>query len=162
MAFLHDASFRLPDEIARTQPFYVQDMEYLHKTLIRVLTRMSGPPVITSEGRLFMKPVKGLNARRDGLKPNFQKIWDDTIIYFDSKSYGASANIRDYYIWFGEFFTKPQPEDVLAKVVWHEFLHIVIDLPKPMHHGPINEIIKEGLKLKGSPNPLGTVGWDCY
>lgn len=161
MAFLHDASFLPSDDVSRNQPYLAEDMLYLHKTLVRILTRISGPPVITSEGRLFMKPVKGLNARRDGLKAKYQKIWDDTIIYYDASSYGASANIKDYYIWFGEFFTKPQPELVLEKVLWHEFLHIVLDLPKSMHHGHINRIIKQGLKLNGDPNPLGTVGLEC-
>lgn len=161
MAFLHDASFLPSAEISKNQPYLATDMIDLHKMVVRILTKISGPPVITSEGRLFINAVKGLNASRDGLKSNYQKIWADTIIYYDAESYGASANIRDYYIWFGYFFTKPQPEDVLEKVIWHEFLHMVIDLPKPMHHGPINHIIKKGLRLKGHPNPLGTVGLEC-
>ena len=161
MAFVYEVSFRPSDEITNNQPFLAADMNDLLKSLNTILTKISGPPVITSEGRLYMKKPKGLNASRDGLKSNFVKIWDDTIIFYDPAAYGASANLKDYFISFGEFFTKPQPQLVLEKVFWHEFLHLIVKLPKPMHHGRINRIIKHGLDLPGDPNPLGTVGLEC-
>jgi hypothetical protein len=103
---------------------------------------------------------KGLKTSL-GLKSNFAKIWGDTIISYDAEAYGASADLKEFEITFGYFFTKPQPRLTLEKVLMHEFLHLVVDLPKPMHHGKINSIIKHGLKLPGDPNPLGTVGLEC-
>lgn len=161
MAFVYDVSFRPSNEISSNQPYLADDMNNLHKSILAIMEKISCPPVITSEGRLYTKLPKSLSRRRDGLKSNYARIWDDTIIYYDPEAYGASAHLKDYYIIFGEFFTKPQPRLILEKVFWHEFLHLVIDLPKHMHHGRINDIIKNGLKLPGDPNPLGTVGLEC-
>ena len=161
MAFLYDVSFRPSADIVNNKPFLADDMNYLHKTLQTILQRISGAPVVTSEGRLYTKVPAKLSGSRDGLKPRWKNIWEDTIIYYNPDAYGASAHLKDYIVTFGEFFTKPQPEQVLEKVLWHELLHIFVDLPKPMHHGRINRIIRQGLKLPGDPNPLGTVGLEC-
>jgi len=161
MAFVYDVSFRPSSEITANQPYLADDMNHLHKNIHRIMHKISGAPVVTSEGSLYLKLPTGIKRKRDGLKRNYDKIWDETIIYFDPAAYGASAHLKDLYITFGEFFTKPQQPLILEKVLWHEFLHLVIDLPKHMHHGQINHIIKHGLKLPGDPNPLGTVGLEC-
>ena len=116
---------------------------------------------MTSDGSLFSKVPPALVKCHSGLKSNYKKIWDDTVIYYEPEAYGASSNRKDLFVFFGEFFLKPQPRLVLEKVLWHEFLHLVVDLPKEMHHGKINDIIKHCLKLPGDPNPLGTVGLEC-
>lgn len=160
MAFVYDVSFRPSDQISTNQPYLAADMNELHTGINAVLKKVSGPPVVTSEGSLYTKVPKVLKTSL-GIRSNFAKIWDDTIVYYDPEAYGASAQLKDLYIVFGSFFTKPQPQLILEKVFWHEFLHLVVDLPKPMHHGKINSIIKHGLKLPGDPNPLGTVGLEC-
>jgi hypothetical protein len=48
---------------------------------------------------------------------------------------------------------------IIEKVLLHEFLHLVVDAPRVLHHGKIDSIIKR--KLPGDPNPLGTVGYEC-
>lgn len=164
MAFVYEVSFRPSDQITNNQPFLAEDMNDLTSHVKGVLLKISGPPLTTEEGSLYMKLPKGmrsLNARDWGLKSNFAKIWDDTIISYDPDAYGASANLKELEITFGYFFTKPQPQLVLEKVLLHEFLHLVVNEPKVMHHGLINKIISHGLKIPGDPNPLGTVGLEC-
>ncbi|MEP6847282.1 MAG: hypothetical protein ABI999_00385 [Acidobacteriota bacterium] len=161
MAFVYEVSFRPSDQITSNQPFLAADMNVLLENVNWAMQKVSGPPSVTPEGRLYGRPPKGLNARRDGLKFDFAKIWEDTIICFDSDEYGASANFKELEITLGEFFTKPQSRLVLEKVLLHEFLHLVVDLPRPLHHGRINQIITHGLKIPGDPNPLGTVGLEC-
>lgn len=161
MAFLYETSFRPSADVATNQPYLAADLNYLNKTLISILDRVSGAPVVTADGRLYTKVPRTLHSARDSLKRNYTKIWDDTIIYYDAEAYGASAHLKDLFIFFGYFFTKPQPELILEKVFWHEFLHLVIDYPKQMHHGHINRIMRRSLKIPGDPNPLGTVGLEC-
>ena len=161
MAFMYEESFRVSQQVRTDQPYYAADMDYLRKTMIAILDRISGAPVVTSEGRLYTKPPRNLSTQRDGLKPKWKSIWEDTIIIFDAEEYGATAHLKDYVVTFGSFFTKPQPERIIEKVLWHELLHIYVDLPKQMHHGSINRIITRGLKVPGDPNPLGTVGLAC-
>jgi hypothetical protein len=161
MAFLYEESFLPSPEIAQNQPYLADDLNTPLKTVKAALTKISGPPTETSEGPLYQIVPKGLNAHRDGLKPNFHTIWSDTIISYDADAYGACAKLKDYEIIFGYFFTKPQSVIVIEKVLMHEFLHLVVDLPKAMHHGRINHIIQHGLRLPGDPNPLGTVGLEC-
>ncbi|HYJ92189.1 MAG TPA: hypothetical protein VEV84_12835 [Pyrinomonadaceae bacterium] len=161
MAFVYEESFRPSDDIATNQPFLAADMNDLLKTVNVALTKVSGPPVVTSEGPLYSKVPKGLKAKHDGLKWNLAKIWEDTIISYEAEAYGASADLKELEITLGYFFTKPQPPLILEKVLMHEFLHLVVDLPKAMHHGRINYIIKHRLNLPGDPNPLGTVGLEC-
>jgi len=154
MAFLYEKSF-VPgsEDLAGV----VDDKNALLKRIKHVLLEISGPPVITDFGNLYMKPPHGLERRRDQLKANFAKIWDDTIFSFDFASYGATADLKSCEINIGEFFLKQEiPLLDLKKVVLHEFLHLVVDLPKPLHHGQINNIISKGLGLKGDPNPFGT------
>ena len=161
MAFIYEESFRPSSEITNNKPYLAADMNELLKNVNTVLAKVSGPPCITSYGPLYSKPPRHLDAKRDGLKSTFKKTWDDTIISYDPSAYGASADFGETEIIFGEFFTKPQPILILEKVLLHEFLHLVVDLPRAMHHGRIDHIIKYGLKLPGDPNPLGTVGYEC-
>lgn len=158
MAFLYDVSFQNPSD---TREGVVKDINRLHKELTAILTKISGHPVVTSEGSLFTKVPPALKRCKGDIKSSYGKIWDDTIIYFDPKAYGASSHLKDLYVWFGEFFLTDQPRLTLEKVLWHEFLHLVVTLPKPMHHGIINDIIKYKIGLPGDPNPLGTVGLEC-
>ncbi|PYS92622.1 MAG: hypothetical protein DMF62_00155 [Acidobacteria bacterium] len=158
MAFLYDVSLN-PE--SGTLPGIADDMNSLHKELTAILTKISGHPFVTSEGSLFMQVPKALKKCAKDLKSNYAKVWDDTIIFYEPKAYGASSNKADSYVWFGEFFLKPQPRLVLEKVLWHEYLHLVVNLPKEMHHGKINDIIKHCIGLPGDPNPLGTVGLEC-
>lgn len=154
MAFLYIESFVPP---SGELPGLVDDKNFLLKRIKLILLDISGPPVITSYGDLYMKPPPALNRQRDQLKSNWKKTWEDTIISFDFETYGATANHTSLEINIGEFFLKQEiPLLDLKKVVLHEFLHLVIDLPRPLHHGQINNIIKGGLKLPGDPNPLGT------
>lgn len=156
MAFLYIDSF-VPG--ASELPGIVDDKNFLLKRMKLVLLKISGPPVITSYGYLYPSPPKGLDRRRDGLKANYKKIWDDTIIAFDWNTYGATANVETYEINIGEFFLKKQITDLqMQKVVLHETLHLMVDLPRSLnfalHHGQINKIISKGLNLKGPPNPF--------
>ena len=160
MAFVYDSSFEPSGEVSKNQPYLAADMNELHESINKIMTKISGPPVVTSEGRLYTK-VPGKLKESLGLRSNYKKIWDDTIISYEPDTYGASANIKEYYVMFGYFFTKPQSLSVLEKVLWHEFLHLVVKLPREMHHGKINHIIKYGLGIPGDPNPLGTVGLEC-
>ena len=157
MAFLYNKSF----DLEGAAPGLVADMEILQSALTAVMDKVSGAPVVTSEGRLYTKVPKLLRKCRGDLKPDYAKIWDDTVVFYDPTKYGAAAHLLELYIYFGEFFSKPQPQLIIEKVFWHEFLHLVIKLPKPMHHGPINDLIKYRLGLPGDPNPLGTVGLEC-
>jgi hypothetical protein len=169
MAFVYETSFRLPDEVAKIQYNLAADLETLLKNVNAALTKLSGPPCMTSEGPLYTKPPKGLSAHRDNLRSNYASFWEDTIISYDSESNGASArkiqshNISikpdDLEITLGYFFSKPQPILTLEKVLLHEFLHLVVKVPRVMHHGKIDSIIER--RLPGDPNPLGTVGYDC-
>ncbi|MCW5956752.1 MAG: hypothetical protein KIT61_09205 [Pyrinomonadaceae bacterium] len=162
MAFLYDVSFRVSSDVRRNQPYFASDMDYLHKTLNSILTRISTAPFITEEGRLYTKVPKKLSGVRGDLKRDYGKIWDDVIVVYDGPAYGATANHRDLVITFGEFFTKPQPELILEKVLWHELLHLLLDDEhRNNHHVKIDRIIRRGLKLPGDPNPLGTVGMAC-
>jgi hypothetical protein len=154
MAFLYEESF-VPG--SGDLPGVADDKNALLKRIKQVLLDISGPPVITSVGNLYPKPPRGLDQRRDQLKANYRKIWDDTIISFEFDKYGATADLKTYEIDIGEFFLKKEiPLLDLKKVVLHEFLHLVVDLPKVMHHGQINHIISKSLGLKGDPNPFGT------
>jgi hypothetical protein len=160
MAFVYEESFLPSSEITNGQPYLAADMNELLRNVNSALKKISGPPVVTPEGPLYQRVPKGLKTVH-GLKSNFENIWGDTIISYDPKAYGASADFGETEIIFGEFFTKPQSILILEKVLMHEFLHLVVDLPRPMHHGRIDHIIKYGLKLPGDPNPLGTVGYEC-
>ena len=161
MAFVYEVSFRPSDQVSTNQPYLAADMNDLLKNLNGVLTKISGPPCVTSEGPLYTKVPKGLKTSF-GLKSKWAQIWDDTIISYDADAYGASARSKDdLEVIFGYFFTKPQPALILEKVFLHEFLHLVVDLPRVMHHGKINHIIQHDLKIPGDPNPLGTVGLEC-
>ena len=157
MAFLYTKSF----ELEGAAPIMAQEMGQLQDSLAAIMDKVSGPPVITSEGRLYQKVPKRLKRCASDLKSKYEKIWDDTIVFYKPGGYGASADIKDYYVFFGYFFSKPQPRLILEKVWWHELLHVMIDLPKPMHHGRINDLIKYRIGLPGDPNPLGTVGLEC-
>ena len=158
MAFLYDVSFR--PESGTLGPI-AEDMARLHKHVTMILTKISGHPVVTSEGSLFTKVPPGLKKCRSDLKRNYAKIWDDTVIYFEPTANGASALLNDYFVFFGQFFLTDQPRLLIEKVLWHEVLHLVVNLPKPMHHGLIDDLIKFRIGLPGEPNPLGTVGWAC-
>jgi hypothetical protein len=154
MAFLYVASF---EPGSGELPGIVDDKVFLEKRIKQVLLQISGQPVITSHGDLYPKPPHGLNRQRDQLKRNWKQTWEDTIISFDFDTYGATANHKTLEINIGEFFLKQEiPLLDLKKVVLHEFLHLVIDVPRSMHHGQINRIISRGLGLRGDPNPLGT------
>ena len=87
MAFVYEVSFRPSDQISTNQPYLAADMNDLLKNLNGVLTKVSGPPCITSEGRLYTRVPKGLK-KSFGLKSDFAKIWDDTIISYDADAYG--------------------------------------------------------------------------
>jgi hypothetical protein len=158
MAFLYDASF---EPASGTLPGIADDMIELHKAITSLLTKISGHPVVTPEGTLFTKVPKGLDRCAGSLKSKYKKIWDDTIIYYEPEEYGASALLTDFFVFFGKFFLKPQPRLILEKVLWHEILHLVVNLPKQMHHGKIDDLIRYRIGLPGDPNPLGTVGWAC-
>jgi hypothetical protein len=154
MAFLYIDSF-VP--ASGELPGIADDKNCLLTRMKLALLDISGTPVITSHGDLYPKPPRGLERRRDQLKMNYKTIWDDTIIAFDFDTYGATANHRTFEINIGEFFLKKEiPLLDLKKVVMHEFLHLVVDLPRTMHHGQINRIISRGLGMKGDPNPFGT------
>lgn len=164
MAFLYETSFRPSTEVVSGQPFLAKDMDELLNNLRQILQRISGTPVTTDDGSLYQilpLRLRHLFPGRNGIKANYSKIWSDTIISYDADAYGASANLKEAEITFGYFFTKPQTPLVLEKVLMHEFLHLILDLPKVMHHGKINDIIKHLLHLPGDPNPLGTVGLEC-
>jgi hypothetical protein len=152
MAFVYEESFRSSADIRQNQPFLAKDIDDLLDNVNGALQKLSGPPVITSEGPLYTKPPKGLSA----------KIWDDTIISYYPDRYGASADYSELEISLGYFFSKPQPRLIMEKVLLHEFLHLVLfsqRVDKRLHHGEINKIIRH--RLPGDPNPLGTVGFDC-
>ncbi len=106
MAFLYDVSFQ---PASGTLQGIVDDMSKLHRGLTAILTKISGHPVVTSEGSLFTKVPPALKKCQGDLKSKYAKIWDDTIIYYDPESYGASAHLKDLYVWFGEFFLTDQP-----------------------------------------------------
>jgi hypothetical protein len=169
MAFVYEESFHLSSEMAKAQPALEADMNTLLKNVNGALTKLSGPPRITSVGPLYPKPPKGLHADRDDLRPNFAEYWEDTIISYDPEADGAfSRPIQAYNIFtkpdeleiiLGYFFARPMPLLTLEKVLFHEFLHLVVNLPKIMHHGQIDKIIQR--RLPGDPNPLGTVGYEC-
>lgn len=164
MAFVYETSFRPSAEVVRDQPFLANDLDDLLKNLSLILHRTSGSPVTTGDGSLYQmlpKALRHIHPLKIGLKANYLQIWGDTIISYDADAYGASANLKDSEIIFGYFFTKPQPLLVLEKVLMHEFLHLILDLPKVMHHGKINDIIRHSMHLPGDPNPLGTVGLEC-
>ena len=162
MAFLYEESFRPTDGMA---PILAQEIDQLRKNLTTTLHRISGAPVVIDEGSLYTKRPEVLNKLSGDFKREWKTVWDDVIIYYDPEEYGALSQNwyvkKEYYIIFGYFFSKPQDRLIIEKVLWHEFLHLVIKTPKPMHHGKIDSIIKNGLKLPGPPNPLGTVGWAC-
>jgi len=152
MAFVYEESFSSSADVRQNQPFLAKDIDDLLSNVNGALHKLSGPPVITSEGPLYMKVPKGLSA----------KIWEDTIISYYPDRYGASADYSDLEISLGYFFSKPQPRLIIEKVLLHEFIHLVLfsqKVDKPFHHGQIDRIIK--LMLPGDPNPLGTVGWAC-
>ncbi len=154
MAFLYVESF-VPGQ--SELPGIVDDKNALLVRMKLALLSISGQPTITSYGDLYPKPPKGLSRSRDGLRRNYMKIWDDTIIAFDFDTYGATANHKTFEINIGAFFLKKEiPLLDLKKVILHEFLHLVVDIPMPMHHGQINWIISNGLGMKGDPNPFGT------
>lgn len=161
MAFVYEESFRLSPQVAQSQPYLAADIALLLKNLKTVLSKISGAPIVTPEGNLYEHPPKGLDPHRDGLKPNYRSIWSDTIVSYDPDGYGATADLKEFEINFGYFFSKPQSILVLEKVLLHEFLHLIVNLPKPMHHGRINHIIQHSSKIPGDPNPLGTVGLEC-
>ncbi len=157
MAFLYTKSF----ELEGAAPILAQEMNQLQVRLAEIMEEASGPPVITSEGRLYTKVPKLLKKCSSDLKSTYAKIWDDTIVFYEPTAYGASANIKDYYVFFGEFFSKPQPRLTLKKVFWHELLHVMLDMRKEFHHGKINDLIRFRIGLPGDPNPLGPAGWAC-
>jgi hypothetical protein len=169
MAFVYEASFRLPDEVAKIQYNLAAEMETLLKNVNGALTKLSGPPCVTPEGPLYTKPPKGLNAHRDELRPNFASFWDDTIISYDPdadvafarkvQAHNVFTKPDELEIILGRFFSKPMPLLTIEKVLLHEFLHLVVNLPKIQHHGQIDEIIRR--RLPGDPNPLGTVNSEC-
>jgi hypothetical protein len=135
-------------------------MGILRDRLKDVLDRLCGN---AAEGTLeYRNPPKGLNATRDNLKKNYRGIWLGVNIRYNGPTYGAAADHGTNEIIFGEFFlkteiTKPgQKDKILDKVFLHEFLHLVVDLPRPLHHGQLNKIIKKHLGYHGDPNPLGT------
>jgi hypothetical protein len=138
-----------------TPPFLAEDMNVLSARLKKILTELCGPPMPqTSE---FLNPPRGLVQKRDRLKLNWQIIWKNTSIVYREEAYGATATFSTNTITFGEFFLKQEIPDLdLKKVLLHEFLHLVVDMPTALHHGQINTIIKTNLKLPGEPNPLGT------
>lgn len=152
MAFVYEESFSLSDGIRSMQPNLAKDMDDLLDDVNKALRRLSGPPVITSVGPLYSRAPKGLNA----------KVWSDTIISYDPDKNGASADYGECEIIIGYFFAHPRGPLVMEKVILHEFLHLVLfsqRVPKPFHHGQIDEIIER--RLPGPANPFGTVGWDC-
>ena len=152
MAFVYEESFRLSDGMRRDKPNLAKDLDGLYKNVNDALRWLSGPPIITTEGPLYPKPPKGLSA----------KIWGDTIISYDIDQAGATAKYPDLEIVLGDTFAQPRPRLLIEKVILHEFLHLVLfsqRVPKPFHHGRIDEII-EGM-LPGNPNPLGEVGSNC-
>ncbi|MBX3244618.1 MAG: hypothetical protein KF685_09210 [Acidobacteria bacterium] len=154
MAFLYVDSF-VPggDDL----PGVADDKNVLLKHIRLILLDISGQPTITSYGDLYPKPPRGLSVRRDKLRSNYKSIWEETVISFDFATYGATANHKTFEINLGEFFLKKEiPLLDLKKVVLHEFLHLVVDVPRSMHHGQINTIISHGLGLRGDPNPFGT------
>ena len=162
MAFMYDVSFRLSDEVRREQYNFAADMDYLHKTLDTILTRISTAPFIIDEGRLYTKVPKKLESVKGKLKRDYKKVWEDVIIVYEKEAYGATANHKELVVTFGEFFTKPQPELILEKVLWHEILHLLLADPhRNNHHVTIDKIIRRGIGLPGDPNPLGTVGMAC-
>src|SRR5262245_4272996 len=52
MAFVYEESFRLSPTIAQTQPYLAADISLLLKNLKSVLQKISGKPLVTSEGDL--------------------------------------------------------------------------------------------------------------
>jgi hypothetical protein len=164
MAFLYETSFRPSAEVVSDQPFLAKDLNDLLENLRQVLHRISGIPVTTGDGSLYEmlpKSLRHIHPVKNGIKANYLQIWGDTIISYDAEAYGASAKFKDSEIIFGYFFTKPQSLLVLEKVLVHEFLHLILDLPRVMHHGKINDIMRHLMHLPGDPNPLGTVGLEC-
>jgi hypothetical protein len=157
MAFLYNSSF----QVEGAAPILAKEVNILQDALQAIMDKISGPPVVTSEGRLYTKVPGKLKRCSKDLKSKYENIWEDTVVFYDHAKYGASSNMKDYFVWFGEFFSKPQPRLVVEKVFWHELLHIMLDLPKPFHHGKINDLIKYRIGLPGDPNPLGTVGLEC-
>jgi hypothetical protein len=172
MAFVYEESFRLSDEIRSEKPFLAKDLDGLYKNVNDALRRVSGPPVITSEGPLYPKPPKGLSAamnatttnRSDGVVFSLLKVgkvWDDTIISYEADQSGATSFYPALEIDLGNTFAKPWSQLVIEKVILHEFIHLVLfseRVRKDLHHGLIDEAIKK--MLPGNPNPA-TGGWNC-
>ena len=133
-------------------------MLFLCKRLRDILTELCGPPTQgTSDFPKLPRPPKALNAKRDQLKADYERIWSQTTIIYEKENYGASARHSTNTIIFGEFFLKTEIEILtLTKVLLHEFLHLVIDMDRALHHGQIDKIIKNHLRYQGDPNPLGT------
>jgi hypothetical protein len=161
MAFLDNKSFQPTEWERSNQPALAKDLDNLYREVRAVLRKISGPPLETSYGDLYIDPPRALRRGRDNLKSSWKRIWDDTIITHDQSESGAYAEHNDKIIGFGTFFARDHPPRLIEKVMWHEFLHLVIDVPRPMHHGWIDDVIKYHLKVPGHPNPLGTVGWSC-
>jgi hypothetical protein len=140
---------------AGTAPFLALDMNVLSKRLQKILKDVTGSTM--SPIGEFTNPPRGLNASRDRLRMDFANVWKNTTIVYNAPTYGATATHSTNTITFGEFFLKQElPEMHLKKVLLHEFLHLVVDMPRQLHHGQINNIIQFGLRLPGDPNPLGT------
>ena len=152
MAKLDVQSFMPP---AGTPPFLALDMVFLVDRLKRILKEVTGSPM--GESGEFADPPRGLNASRDQLRMDYRTVWKNTKIVYKAETYGATATHSTNTITFGEFFLKQElPNLHIKKVLLHEFLHLVVDMPRELHHGQINNIIKKGLRIPGDPNPLGT------
>lgn len=138
-----------------TPPVTAVDMEHLLGRMKKILKDLTGS-VMTPSGD-FLNPPRGLNARRDMLRMDYPVVWQNTKIVYDGPTSGATATHSTNTITFGEFFTRRElPEMHLKKVLLHEFLHLVVTVPREFHHGQINQIIQFNLRLPGEPNPLGT------
>ena len=155
MKLIENTFKALPD----TPPVLAEEMLFLAERLKGILTEMCGPPIPPGSAN-FQGPPKSpqrLRRTRDELKADYQQIWKNTTVIYEHHTYGASARHSTNTIVFGEFFLKTEIETLtLKKVLMHEFLHLAVDMPRAMHHGQINKIIRHHLGYHGDPNPLGT------
>lgn len=138
-----------------TPPFLALDMTFLLSRLKKILKDVTGSTM--GQTGEFANPPRGLNASRDRLRMDYGTVWKNTKIVYNAATYGATATHSTNTITFGEFFLKQELPDLhVKKVLLHEFLHLVVDMPRQLHHGQINNVIQYGLRLPGDPNPLGT------
>jgi hypothetical protein len=128
----------------------------LLKKVRQALTNLSGHG--HANDGTYLTPPKGLDADRDMLRDDWRDIWKATVIQYDEKEAGASANMKTKVIQLGGFFLKPTHKVMdIQKVLLHEYLHLALNIEmREFHHSQMTQIITYNLGYPGDANPFGT------